>query len=181
MEDAEAVRAAIARSLPPGQRRVVVLRHISNLTIEETAAELGISTGTVKSQSADAVAALRRALAPTFGAALGQGERTMNNELDVMRRLVDYHDHIAAPQVPLADDLRRGRRRVRRNRGLLVGGVAVGLASVVAVVSLVTGDRAADRPHPAGQTGLTTPLVAPRSLSTSARPASTSSRPRASR
>jgi len=73
MEDADAIRSAL-RALPPGQRRVIVLRHVWNLTIEETAAELGISTGTVKSQSADAVAALRRALAPTFGAALGQGE-----------------------------------------------------------------------------------------------------------
>ena len=72
-EDAEAVRAAL-RSLPPGQRRVIVLRHIWNLTIEETAAELRISTGTVKSQSADAVAALRRALAPDFSPTLGSGE-----------------------------------------------------------------------------------------------------------
>jgi RNA polymerase sigma-70 factor (sigma-E family) len=73
VEDAEVIRSAVM-SLPPGQRRVIVLRHIWNLTIEETAAELRISTGTVKSQSADAVAALRRALAPSFGAALGQGE-----------------------------------------------------------------------------------------------------------
>jgi RNA polymerase sigma-70 factor (sigma-E family) len=73
VEDAEAIRAAL-RALPLGQRRVIVLRHIWNLTIEETAAELGISPGTVKSQSSDAIAALRRALAPSFGAALGQGE-----------------------------------------------------------------------------------------------------------
>lgn len=73
VEDADAIRAAL-RALPPGQRRVIVLRHIWNLTIEETAAELGISTGTVKSQSSDALAALRRSLTPSFGAALGQGE-----------------------------------------------------------------------------------------------------------
>jgi RNA polymerase sigma-70 factor (sigma-E family) len=73
MEDADAIRTAL-QALPPGQRRVIVLRHIWNLTIEETAAELGISPGTVKSQSADAVAALRRTLTPTFGAALGQGD-----------------------------------------------------------------------------------------------------------
>jgi RNA polymerase sigma-70 factor (sigma-E family) len=73
-EDADAIRAAL-RALPPGQRRVIVLRHIWNLTIEETAAELGISAGTVKSQSADAVAALRRSLTSAFGAALGQGEQ----------------------------------------------------------------------------------------------------------
>jgi len=71
VEDAEVIRSAVL-ALPPGQRRVIVLRHIWNLTIEETAAELRISPGTVKSQSADAVVALRRALAPTFGAALGK-------------------------------------------------------------------------------------------------------------
>jgi len=87
----------------------------------------------------------------------------MNNELDVLRRVVDYHDHISAPSVPLADDLRRGRRRVRRNRGLLAGGVALGLASVIAAVSLFTGERAADRPQPAGPPGLTTTtFVSPR-------------------
>ena len=93
----------------------------------------------------------------------------MNNELDVMSRLVDYHDHVSAPSVPVADDLRRGRRRVRRNRGLLAGGVALGLASVVAAVSLFTGERAADRPQPVDlpretavdTPGLTTTFVSP--------------------
>jgi RNA polymerase sigma-70 factor (sigma-E family) len=69
VEDADAIRSALA-ALPLGQRRVIVLRHIWNLTIAETAGELGISTGTVKSQSADGLAALRRALAPSFGFAL---------------------------------------------------------------------------------------------------------------
>lgn len=67
IEEADAIRSAL-RQLPPGQRRVVVLRHIVGLTIEGTASELGISPGTVKSQSADAMAALRRALTPTFRA-----------------------------------------------------------------------------------------------------------------
>jgi RNA polymerase sigma-70 factor (sigma-E family) len=74
VEDADAIRSALG-GLPPGQRRVIVLRHIWNLTIEETAAELGISTGTVKSQSFDALASLRRTLAPSFGAALGEEDR----------------------------------------------------------------------------------------------------------
>jgi RNA polymerase sigma factor (sigma-70 family) len=73
VEDADVIRSAVM-ALPAGQRRVIVLRHIWNLTIEETATELRISPGTVKSQSADAVAALRRALASTFGAALGKGD-----------------------------------------------------------------------------------------------------------
>lgn len=51
------------RALPPGQRRVVVLRHWWGLSVEETAADLGVSTGTVKSQTSAALAALRTALA----------------------------------------------------------------------------------------------------------------------
>jgi hypothetical protein len=88
----------------------------------------------------------------------------MNHELDVLRRVVEYHDHIAAPPVHVADDLHRGRRRVRRNRGLLAGGMALGLASVVAAVSLLAGEKSVDRPQPVDAPGLTTPLVAPQSL-----------------
>ena len=88
----------------------------------------------------------------------------MNHEHDVLSQLVDYHDHISVPHVPLADDLHRGRRRLRRNRGLLAGGVALGLASVIAAVSLSTGQRSADLPQPADRPRLSTPLVAPKSL-----------------
>lgn len=72
-EDADAIWRAI-RNLPAGQRRVVVLRHIWDRSVEETAEDLGISTGTVKSQTRDALAALRRALAADFGPASLQGE-----------------------------------------------------------------------------------------------------------
>ena len=92
------------------------------------------------------------------------GRRTMNNEHDVLSQLVDYHDHISAPHVPLADDIHRGRRRVRRNRGLLAGGVALALVSVVAAGSMFTSERSADLPQPADRPGLSTPLVAPKSL-----------------
>ena len=50
--------AALA-ALSPGQRRVVVLRHYWGLSVEETAADLGISTGTVKSQTSAGLARLR--------------------------------------------------------------------------------------------------------------------------
>lgn len=50
------------RALPEGQRRVVVLRHYWGLSVEETATDLGVSAGTVKSQTSVALSALRRAL-----------------------------------------------------------------------------------------------------------------------
>ena len=57
------LRAALIE-LAPGQRRAVALRHLWGLSVEETAAELGIAPGTVKSQTADAVRRLRELLAP---------------------------------------------------------------------------------------------------------------------
>lgn len=65
-EDSDALWTAL-RGLAPGQRRVVVLRHYWGLSVEETAADLGISPGTVKSQTSDALARLRDALATTKG------------------------------------------------------------------------------------------------------------------
>ncbi|MGQ0847047.1 MAG: SigE family RNA polymerase sigma factor [Sporichthyaceae bacterium] len=53
--------AALAR-IPARQRAVVVLRYVDGLSIAETAHELGISEGTVKSQAARGIAALRAAL-----------------------------------------------------------------------------------------------------------------------
>ena len=41
---------------------LVVLRHYWGLSVDETAADLGISPGTVKSQTSDALARLRAAL-----------------------------------------------------------------------------------------------------------------------
>jgi DNA-directed RNA polymerase specialized sigma24 family protein len=57
------VRAALA-SLPPRQRATLVLRFYCDLPVEQTAAELGCTPGTVKSQTAKGLSALRRALDP---------------------------------------------------------------------------------------------------------------------
>jgi RNA polymerase sigma-70 factor (sigma-E family) len=64
--DGAAVRAqrdelvAALRRLPPGQRAVIALRFWEDLTEQATAAHLGISVGTVKSQTARALKALRQ-------------------------------------------------------------------------------------------------------------------------
>jgi RNA polymerase sigma-70 factor (sigma-E family) len=61
--DGAVVRAALA-ALPPGMRAAVVLRYWADFSIEETAAILGCSKGTVKSQSAKAIAKMREVLGP---------------------------------------------------------------------------------------------------------------------
>lgn len=53
--------AALAR-ISPGQRAVLVLRYWVQLDVAETAEALDCSTGTVKSQTSLAIAALRRLL-----------------------------------------------------------------------------------------------------------------------
>ena len=55
------VQRALAR-LPAGQRAVVVMRYWEDLSVAETAELLGKSEGTIKSQAAKGLAALRRLL-----------------------------------------------------------------------------------------------------------------------
>ncbi|MBM7787889.1 SigE family RNA polymerase sigma factor [Tenggerimyces flavus] len=62
---AVAARGTVVRALaqlPLAQRRVVVLRHLLDLTESEVARELGISVGTVKSHNARGLARLRSLL-----------------------------------------------------------------------------------------------------------------------
>lgn len=63
--DADLVHALGA--LPPRMRAAVVLRHVHDLSVEETADALGCTTGTVKSQTSRGLEKLRAALAtPTL-------------------------------------------------------------------------------------------------------------------
>jgi RNA polymerase sigma-70 factor (sigma-E family) len=61
-----AVRSALD-TLPPRARAVVILRFWEDLTVEQTADALGVSSGTVKSQTSRAVALLRVRLGDLAG------------------------------------------------------------------------------------------------------------------
>lgn len=64
--------AAVLRRLPPRQRAVIVARFYTDLDVSAAAEALGCSTGTVKSQTSRAMAALRSHLAE-FDIAISEG------------------------------------------------------------------------------------------------------------
>ena len=71
VEDRDEIVAALA-TLPARQRATIVLRFWLDLSVDETAAELGVSSGTVKSQTAKALTSLRDQLG--IEVATSQGE-----------------------------------------------------------------------------------------------------------
>ena len=64
VEERDSLRLALARLTAP-QRTVLVLRFFCDMSVEQTAQALGCATGTVKSQTSLALAAMRRRLAST--------------------------------------------------------------------------------------------------------------------
>jgi RNA polymerase sigma-70 factor (sigma-E family) len=63
--DPEAAVFQALAALPPRMRAAVVLRHLCDLSVAETADALNCSEGTVKSQTARALSQLRDALTPS--------------------------------------------------------------------------------------------------------------------
>ena len=58
----------VLATLPPGARAVIVLRFWEDLSVEQTASVLGVSAGTVKSQTSRAIGQLRERLGKTLEA-----------------------------------------------------------------------------------------------------------------
>lgn len=83
------LRAAVA-ALPARQRATLVLRFYCDLNVDQSAEILGCSPGTVKSQTAKALEAVRRAMGPeqTAGSADGSaaGQVTPGGTHDLPRR-----------------------------------------------------------------------------------------------
>ncbi len=75
VDDRDAVVRALL-TLPVKQRRVVVLRHLLDLSESEVAAELGMPVGTVKSTASRGLARLRELLGAPDGAAPGPASPT---------------------------------------------------------------------------------------------------------
>ena len=61
------------QSLPPKQRAVIVLRYYEELTEAETAAVLGVSVGTVKSQASRALSSMRSRVVDSRQLSRGEG------------------------------------------------------------------------------------------------------------
>lgn len=73
VEERDALVSALQR-LPDMQRRTVLLRHWLGLSVEETAAELGVSPGTVKSHTSRGLGRLREVLQTETTTTGGHGE-----------------------------------------------------------------------------------------------------------
>jgi len=142
-DDAEAAtrRLVFIRALgelPPRQRVTLICRYYQGLDVAETAATLNCSEGTVKSQTARGLAALRRILG--CGRAGATGVRHEGIVMTDLRELLKQAAEGPAPASRLAaDELYAAGRRRHRRRGILAGS-----AAAAAVLAVVAGLSAAD-------------------------------------
>lgn len=136
-------------ALPAGQRAVLVLRYFCDLSEAQTAATLDCSVGSVKKQTARALASMRASLGrrPSPNPAPGRQEGMVPCLMsDLERRL--RAAMIAASEQPPANLMQEIRRRHRRHvRRVSCASVAVAAAIAITVPPVAHALRAG---HPAG-------------------------------
>ena len=91
------MRAALA-ALPPRQRATLVLRFYCDLNVNQTAELLGCSAGTVKSQTAKGIDALRGRLGPAHDLQANRDGQAFE-PLRSRQASVDEHARYAAREV----------------------------------------------------------------------------------
>ncbi len=173
-DSAPDLRTAVA-ALPPRQRAVLVLRYYCDLNVEQAADALGCSPGTVKSQTARALAALRRVIDPGhsltsggYSGAASAGRRAARGDRQCLsNHCGSYSISRQRPRPPtqatiarsVTDGLARRRRCRRRTLGvaapllaatavLAIALTGVLLAPVSAPAPLAPGQSLPGGPHP---------------------------------
>ena len=128
--------------LPPRQRACVVLRYYDDLSVEAVAEALGCRAGTVKSQTARGLEALRAAYARHGGELLGSrasmtSRRRPPREHRPARGAARGRGGAPYDESDLRDVLAAGSRRVRRRAAFGVGASAlVAVGAVLASVAV---------------------------------------------
>ena len=156
------LRAAVA-ALPARQRATLVLRFYCDLNVDQSAAVLGCSPGTVKSQTARALDSVRRALGrrwtpappgrppgPRSTRSTGGAPAMIEQQIRDLFAETAGREPPAPAQVDLQAARRRGRAMLRWRRAGLAGASVLVAALVATLVVVVPAGPAPPRGHRAG-------------------------------